>query len=229
VSAEIAILVPVLGRPQSAQPLIDSIRRATTMPHRIVFICSSEDRHQHHACRATGEETLLASWEPGPGDFARKTNLGFRETEEPFVFCGADDLRFHPDWATAALAVAEETGACVIGTDDLGNPLVRRGRHSTHSLVRRSYALDPGCTMDRTGEIYCELYDHQCVDNELVETAQARGVWAFARDAKVEHLHPLWRRTPMDETYRKALANGRADIRLLGSRRRLWTARSVLV
>lgn len=164
-------------------------------------------------------------FETGPGNFAKKTNRGLAETDEEFVFCGATDLTFTPGWDVAALEVAEATGAGVIGTNDGANPVVIKGKHSTHSLIRRAYAEDPGCTIDGTGAIYCEKYDHQAVDNELCEVAQVRSQWAFAASSLVQHHHPFYdRRTKMDATYEKALAKGREDRALFMRRRRLWQA-----
>jgi hypothetical protein len=168
-------------------------------------------------------EVLIVEWQPGAGDFAKKMNRGFAETREPFIFCGATDLTFMPGWDHAALAVAEQTGAGVIGTQDGANPNVIKGKHSTHPLVRRSYAEGRGCTVDGTGEIYCEFYDHQAVDAELCETAMQRGLWAFAQESRVLHHHPMYDRSvKRDPTYDKALAKGKEDIRLFMSRRHLW-------
>jgi hypothetical protein len=223
VDHSIAILIPVLGRPERAAPLVRSIRMSTDVPYQIVFLCSPND---HDAISAYSREVggvIVVGWEPGPGDFARKTNLGFAETTEPFVFCGATDLTFQPGWDVAALKVADETSAGVIGTWDGANPAVMHGKHSTHPLVRRSYAENLGCTIDGTGAIYSEAYDHQCVDNELIETAQSRGEWAFAAESRVLHHHPFYDRTMrIDATYKKALAHGKEDKILFMRRRRLW-------
>jgi hypothetical protein len=74
-----------------------------------------------------------------------------------------------------------------------------------------------------------EGYSHQWVDTELVETAMARGQWAFAKDSHVEHLHPFWHKGEMDATYEKALSTTRFDHRLYGQRRALWHRRSALL
>lgn len=218
----IAIVVPILGRAERAQLLLSSIRASTSVPHRILLLLSPGDPSnldwQH-----TDADWMIVPWEAGPGDFAKKMNFGFRETSEEFLFLGASDLEFTPGWDTAALRVAEQTGAGVIGTQDSANPVVKKGQHATHPLVRRSYAAEIGGTIDDTGEIYCELYDHQCVDNELVELAQARKQWAFAKDSVVIHHHPMYdRRSHMDSTYEKALAKGKSDRVLFMRRRRLW-------
>lgn len=219
--SSIAIIVPVLGRPQQAAPLIASIRTSTTVPYRVLFICSPGDDAARDYGRAG--DMLVVEWEPGEADFAKKTNRGLAETTEEFVFCGATDLTFTPGWDTAALEVAEQTGACVIGTQDGANPNVIKGKHSTHSLVRRSYAEERGCTVDGTGAIYCELYSHQAVDAELCETAMHRGVWAFAHESRVLHHHPMYdRKVKRDATYNKALEHGQEDIRLFMQRRHLW-------
>jgi hypothetical protein len=217
----IAILVPVLGRPQRAQPLVDSIRASTTLPYTLLFLCSrTDDALEAYAALS---ETHVCPFDPGPGDFARKMNLGFRLTGGDFCFLGATDLTFTAGWDVEALRVAEETGAGVIGTQDRANPVVKKGRHSTHPLVRRAYIERCGGTVDGSGQIYCELYDHQCVDNELIETAQHRGEWAFAPNSVVIHHHPFYdRQAKMDATYEKALAKGKEDIRLFQRRRRLW-------
>lgn len=221
--SEIAVLIPVLDRPERAYKVVQSIRDSSSERHRVLFLCSPGDKTEIYACQHTDADVHVVDWLPGPGDFARKTNLGYALTDEPFVFCGADDLTFGPNWDIEALQVAEETGAGVIGTWDGANPATMAGKHATHSLVRRSYVEEWGGTIDGTGSIYCELYDHQCVDNELVEIANLRAKWAFAHKSKVIHHHPIYDRTvTMDATYHKALAHGREDIALFMQRRRIW-------
>jgi len=217
----IAILVPVLGRPERALPLAQSAARGTDVPYSLTFMCSPDDDAEIAACSEAGD-VIVVDWPAGPGDYARKINAGYRATTEPFVFTAADDLIFHPGWASAALELADRIEASVIGTDDLWNPMVRRGDHSTHTLVRRSYVELEGASWDGPGTVFCEEYDHQYVDTELVACARARGVWAFCREARVEHLHPFAHKSAMDETYRKGLARGREDRRLYDQRSRLY-------
>lgn len=222
--SEIAVLLPVLDRPERAYAVVNSIREASVVRHRIIFLCSPKDKTEILACQHTDvDDVHIVGWDPGPGDFARKTNWGYAITSEPFVFCGADDLTFTEGWDVEALRVAEETGAGVIGTWDGANPATMAGKHSTHPLVRRSYIEECGGTIDDSGAIYCELYDHQCVDNELIELARTRNRWAFAEHSKIIHHHPIYDRSvKMDATYTKALAKGRDDISLFMRRRRMW-------
>jgi hypothetical protein len=220
----IAIVIPVLGRPEAVVNVQRSIEQVALVPYRVLFICSANDHEGLRASLSTDADVRIVDWEPGKADFARKINFGFRESLEPFVLLGATDLRFLQGWDRLALDVAGKTGAGVIGTDDMGNPLVKRGKHATHPLVRRTYIEELGGTFDEEpGVVYAECYDHQCVDNELIFVAQERGQWAFAHGSKVEHLHPLWRKSPMDPVYQKALARGQEDIRKFGGRRTDWT------
>lgn len=220
-SADLAILVPVLGRPERALPLAESAARATDLPYRLLFLCSPEDGAEIDACQQAGD-TLVVDWAAGAGDYARKINAGYRATTEPWIFTAADDLVFHPGWARSALATARSTGCSVIGTQDGWNGAVKAGRHSTHSLVSRAYVEREGASWDGPGIVLHEGYDHQYVDTELVAVARQRGTFAMAWDALVEHLHPMAHKARMDATYRKGLRASREDGGLYDRRRRLY-------
>lgn len=225
---EVAVVVPVLGRPQAAQPLADSLHKATTVSHRLVFVCSPDDTAQIHACKSTGADVLVADWQPGRGDFACKINHAYRQTREPYLFQAADDVRFHGQWDVEALAaITDSDGYGVCGTDDGANPTVRRGQHSTHSLIARWYVDECGASFDGPGSVFSEAYNHQCVDVELVELARSRGCFTFAAGALVEHRHPIWRTAPDDATYRKGAASAAQDRRLYAQRRRQWERAAV--
>lgn len=214
----IDILIPVLARPDRAEPLVKNIKKVTKESHHILFLCSLGDEEEIQACMATGEDVCVMPYEAGPGDFAKKINAGYRHTDGDFIQIGADDLVFHRGWEKEALKFSITAG--VIGTNDLHNPRVKRGYHSTHPLVSRVYIEVWNGTFDQTGEIFCELYDHQYVDDEFAQTAQLRGYWAFAKAAHVEHLHPYFGGAEMDATYEKALSKTREDYRLFQRRLR---------
>ena len=218
----IDILVPVLGRPRNAAPLVESIRDSTRgVTHCIIFLCSPGDDAQIDQALQWGDVVIVVTHQPEGGDYARKINIGIKDSKMPWILMGSDDLHFEPGWAEEALEVAEQTGKRVIATNDMANPEVMRGRHATHPLVARSYIEEYG-TIDAEG-FYCEEYDHQCVDVEATETAQARDEFAFAKNSIVRHMHPIFNRAvEMDQTYRKALEHGQRDRDLMLSRRRLW-------
>lgn len=218
------ILVPVLGRPQNAKPLVMSVAQNTTVPYTLTFLCSPGDTEQIEAANAVSH-TVVVDWESGPADAAKKWNYGFTITRADFVFTAADDVEFTPGWDTAILAEAERTGAGMIGSQDDANPLVKRGKHSTHSLFRRSYIDEVGGTFfDGPGVVYHEGYDHQFIDTEACKAAMDRGEWAFARQSVVRHHHPFYDKTvPLDDTYRRALGEASHDSRLFKERLGRWT------
>lgn len=224
----IAVLIPVLNRPDRVKPLLQSLAASADpdYPARPVFICSADDPAEHKAVGdALNDDRkilmILTGFPAGHGDYARKINLAATHplVTEPFLLVGADDLRFHPGWARAAIQQHERTGSPVVGTNDLGNPLVMRGGHATHSVVHRDYvALG---TVDEPGKLLHEGYSHNWVDNEFIETARARGAFTFAADSHVEHMHPIWRKGKDDATYRKGQERYRDDRRLYLRRRAL--------
>ena len=218
----IDILLPVLGRPQSAQPLVDNIHENTSVEHRILFLCSRDDTAQIEACFATDARTVVMQYPAGQADFSRKINAGFHATNQEWVFMGADDLTFEPHWDTTALKLAGDRFH-VVGTNDLANAQVKRGQFGTHCLIRRRYITEQGGTADQGhGTVLHEGYDHNFVDRELCHVAQSRGVFVFARHSRVKHSHYLWKTAAKDDTYRKALRHYQDDYRLFLSRAHLW-------
>lgn len=200
------VLIPVLDRPSRALPVVESI--VETSPAKVLFVATDGDRREIRAVRKVQrryDRVGLLVVEPHPyGDYARKINAGVRATSEPWIFQGADDLVFHPRWLDEALVTASINSARVIGTQDLCNPRTRTGRHSTHSLVARSYVEEVG-TVDEPGKLLHEGYAHGYVDDELVYSAKRRAEFAFARRSIVEHLHPTRNTAEMDATYEKAI------------------------
>ena len=218
----VVVLVPVLHRPWRAQPLAASLEAATPGPHRLLFVCTEGDVEEIGACYATGADVLVTAGPRLPGDWSRKINIGYHATDEPLMLLCGDDVHFHPRWQDE-VSNAAELGYGVIGTQDLGNRHVIAGMHSTHPVVARWYA-DKFGTVDGPGQVVCEEYDHNWVDNELVGTAKARHQWVFCNGAVVEHLHPNWHpdKVPADDTYRLGRAHFQDDLALFASRRLLW-------
>lgn len=213
----VTILVPVLNRPGNVQPLIDSIDAATPEPHRVLFIATAGDDAQIAAVEASTADL----WVIDQVEYVHKINAGFAVADGNVLFHGADDLAFRPGWLPAALARLGD-GIEVVGTNDLSNPRVMAGRHSCHNLFTRSYIDEVGGTVDGPGLVMHPGYRHWYCDDELVGTAQTRGVWAFAEDSHVEHLHPIFGKAEMDDTYRLGREHNAEDRRRFESRKRLW-------
>lgn len=216
------VLIPVLNRPARVAPLLASLRASqqdTTL--RPLFLVNRDDLLEIIALEEEAAPYLVCFEHREPGDFARKTNKGISHSCGEWVFAGADDLDFQPGWADEAIRVSERSGCRFVALNDQANPLVVRGRHATHPLVHRSYIEECG-TVDEAGKLYCELYDHQFVDNEATETAKCRGEFVAAPAAVVRHMHPIYDRAVSgDDTYRVGQAHGVDDRNLYTQRHRL--------
>lgn len=215
---DLVIIIPMLGRAHRVEPLLESIHATCTA--RILFAVTPGDQAVLAALDDAGAERITVPREPR-GDFQRKINLGIAATSEPYIFTGADDLRFHAGWFERAMARMSRRRVGVVGTNDLCNQRVIRGEHATHMLVSRDYVERFG-TIDEPGKFFHEGYPHEMCDDEAVATAKRRRAFAFAGDSHVEHLHPMVGKAPMDDLY---AAQGRRiqEGRLLFIRRRhLW-------
>lgn len=214
----VAIIVPVLGRPRNVAPLIASVEDATPEPHRLLFVVNDDDAAELEALEAAGADFLVVG--PARRSYACKINEGVNATTEPLIFTAADDLQFHPGWFEAAAAFVGD-GVHVVGTNDGTNMRTVLGFHSTHTLFTRAYVEKYG-TIDEPGKVFCEKYRHDYCDDEAIETAKSRGVYAHAFESVVEHMHPMANKAEDDDTYRlgrKWSPNGHSVYK---TRRHLW-------
>jgi hypothetical protein len=226
--ADLAVLAPVLGRPWRVRSFLESLAPTVPQGTRVVFICDSSDHPQERAIH-----TLLDDGQFGPlevlsvkhdGTYAAKIRVGLQVTQEALVFTAADDLEFEDGWLEAAMAYLADGLVHVVGVNDMidraNEPRFRARVHASHFLMTRAYATQP--TVDGQPGPFSLAYHHQFVDDELIATAKARNVYAYAEDAHVPHLHVLTGTAADDETYRLGRARLREDRRIFHSRERLW-------
>lgn len=212
--SDLAILVPVLGRPHRVQPLLDSVA-GTTLACRVLFIADPDDRGEHDAIRAAAADMLIHR-----GNYAAKIAAGVAATDEPLIFTGADDLTPLPGWLDAAKV--RLTGRVeVVGVNDLLPRRPGREGHATHFVMTRAYA--ERSTIDGGPGPFHQGYAHNFCDDELIATARKRAVYVYAEGSCVRHDHPMAGGED-DDTYRKGRATFRADRRIFQRRRRLWAA-----
>lgn len=219
-----AVVVPVLRRPQNAEPFMRSLR-ATTGLVTAYAICDPDDEDTIQAWKAAGAEVLRGDDEHVSGEppaepahtFAQKANLGYRQTREPWLFLVGDDVRFWPGWLDQAQAAAGDRYH-VVGTNDLGNPRVTSGEHAVHLLIRRKYIDGMGASWDGPGVVAHDGYRHWYVDDEIVTAAKQRGVWAPCLLSRVEHLHPAFGKADVDDVYRLGAEQAEADKKLFLAR-----------
>lgn len=213
----VAILIPTYYRaeriPDVTMNALDSTEHAN-----VYFIVEPDDHASITAVVGTVGANLVLNRRKQ--NYAGAINTGVIDTDEPYVFAGADDLNFHHGWFEAAVALMKKPIE-VVGTNDLGNPSVMRGEHATHYLVTRNYATQG--VADREGIMLHEGYDHNWCDTEFIETAKWRGRFAPCLDSKVEHMHVAWGKAQMDRTYTKGFSNEGIDARLFQERSELWS------
>lgn len=210
----VAVLVPVLGRPQRVKPLLASL--AATCPTAIAYFLPDNDDGPEIRAIEAARGVMLAT---AHRSYAAKINAGVRLTREPLLFLAADDIEPQPGWLEKAQAHMKD-GVQVVGVNDLIERRPERQGHATHFLMTRDYAEQP-CIDGSRGPLH-EGYDHSFVDDELIATAVKRGAYAYASDAHVKHDHPMAGGED-DETYRKGRRMFRQDRKLFARRARLWT------
>lgn len=221
---DLLTVVPVLGRPENVAPLIAS-HHATT-PGPLCFVVDDDDEREMAAIEAAAtDRTLTLRVRPGKtgrGTWPQKINKAWQEIGRGFTWqlCCADDVVFHDGWWEATSALRAESRIGVIGTNDLGNPRVIAGHHTTHPLVRSHYVHHRG-TVDQRNRIVHGGYMHQFVDDELVGTAKARAAWGFCPGAVIEHMHPYWGKGETDNVYLLGDSTRRHDQLLWEERRPL--------
>lgn len=236
------IAIPILHRAHRVRPVVESCIEAGTPGLDIVFAVTPGDDAVIAAVEAASAEHpgyvhhyLMTPWPAdGRADYARKINAIWRATDRAWLFMGADDLQFEPGWIEAAMDAAGRDclpGVVpgVVGTNDLGNPRVLAGTHSTHSIINRDWARLHGVAGMRNGssrqtQVLCEEYWHEGVDDELVGWAKSHHAMVFALDSHVRHRHPNWDASvPSDELYRQQPGRMRDGRRVLARRRKLWS------
>jgi glycosyltransferase involved in cell wall biosynthesis len=235
---EVAIIVPVAQR-DNAEPFLRSLMASITKEQRerlVVYVMADVGDV------VTDEAWMQWAGLPYPrqffdanrylrtmGSFAEKVNRGFEISTEPWLFLVGDDVRFHKGWLDQAMEVARTTGKHVIGTNDLGNEMVKAGRHATHMLIRREYVKHTGASWDGPGVVCHEGYRHWFVDNEIVEAARQVDAWAPCLLSHVEHLHPLFGKGTFDSVYQIGQDAANADAELWRSRWARYRDPEVLV
>lgn len=206
----IAILIPTYNRVGRLQGVVDNAQT----PDATVYLIMEPDEAKEF------EGAVTITRPEGFGTYAKAINHAYRVTEEPYLFCGADDLNFKEGWAHSALRQMKGN-IQVVGTNDLSHPAVLSGEHATHYLVARHYLDTVGGVYDEgPGSFLPECYDHNWTDTEFIQTARHRGVYMACLESVVEHNHPTWGKAPMDDTYAKSFRGASSDARVAQRRLR---------
>lgn len=215
----IDILIPSIGRPDRLADLVDNIHATTRHPHRVAIITEGFDTATQSAVDGI-DATLIIN--ERTENYAGAVNTAYDLTDGEWLFCGADDLAFHDGWDEACL-VHDDDWFQVFGTNDLLNPYVMAGMHSTHSLVSRTYLNDVGGVVDLgPGSFLPECYDHNFTDTEFIGTAKMRARFRPCLDSIVEHLHVSTGKVAVDSTHERSVRAFCEDDALYETRRDIW-------
>lgn len=215
----IDIIIPTIGRPYRLADLVTNITEATRSEHRVVFVTEADDAETIDAVDALG---LIAVINQRTENYAGAVNTAYEQSDARYLFAGADDLIWHPGWDTEALT-RFDGWVGVVGTNDLLNPYVLAGSHSTHHLVARWYLDDFGGVVDLgPGSFLPECYDHNFTDTEFIGTAKMRARFRPCLTSVVEHLHVTTGRAPHDATHDRSIRAFDDDAALYDARRDLW-------
>ena len=219
----VAVLIPTLGRPNRIQPLLDNLNATTTGDFTAYFIVEQDDAPTIDAVRQAGAGLIIND---GPPTYASCINTAYRQTDEPYLFLGADDIVFLDRWFEAAVAEMADSKVGVVGTADPHHPLPD---HSSHSLVRRRYIEEQSGCMDLRDTVLYP-YRHGFTDHELVGVAKSRHAYRYCESSCVEHHHPGWDSlgrvrggATLDATYQKGNRHHRLDTMTFIERSRKWS------
>lgn len=219
--AKVAVVIPVLNRPSRVKPLVEAFKASCSPEQATLYIVAqTNDKAELEEivrCADTHPEVFngvgIIVVSPDKQSWAKKVNESLSQTEEPWLFLGGDDLDFKPGWFEK-LDPYLESEFSVIGTRDGHNDSTLS---TAHPVVRRDYAEKLG-TIDEPGKVVHDGYHHNFPDTELVATAMMRGRYKLALDVVIEHLHPLYGKAKLDDTYRLGQVNFGKDKALYNER-----------
>lgn len=138
-------------------------------------------------------------------------------TRHDLVCFVGDDTIPQPDFLKNALKKMNEFdgGWGLVGLNDGHN---EQTELATHWLGHKKLLpfLD--------GEFFCTEYKHCFCDNELTERSKIINRYVYAKDAVIEHDHPIFKKTELTDDYKRVYALDYIihDKLLFGQRRKLW-------
>lgn len=219
IQSSVAIFIPTYKRSERILNVYNNAKNSSPQVSNVYFIVEKDDLASIDALRKYRLPYFINERSRG---VAGAHNTAYLKTTEKYFFTGSDDFDFKPGWLEKALE--KMAGKIkVVGVNDLHNPDVIGQKYATQFLIDRDYIKKRSGVYDEENIILSETYSHNWSDREFFETAKLRGVFAFCPEAHVEHLHPAWGLSEMDETYAKQEGTGSHDRRLYLKRRPLWT------
>lgn len=182
----IAVIVPVMRRPQSVRALLSSFQ-ASNPTGDMYFVVDEDDGPQREAVKKVNGNEIVNF--DRLKTFARKCNLGYRLTDEPWLLFIGDDVVFHKNWQQNAFAECGDKA--FISTNDLLTTRVKNGQHAVHPIISRDFIDTVGTSWDGPCRVCHEGYKHSYVDDEWTIVAKNNNQFGFSPTSVIEHVHPL--------------------------------------
>lgn len=220
VETKLAIFLPTYKRPNILLKVARNIEHNTHNPHKLYFGIELDDAESMKVLKHNKLNFYVNEYDPS---FSNTIQTLYEHTDEPIFMMANDDFYFTYNWDEAPMKVLTEHGnIMVLGVHD-GNP--SNTKYSTISLVKRTYIEQQSGVIDMPRRVLYP-YNHNFVDDEFTETAQARRVWDKLEAPCIIHQHHsfTWvsERNELDETYKKNDALAGLDTQTYFSRRPLW-------
>lgn len=201
-SHSVSVVIPSRDRPESLLRAVESV--LSTSPG-VDIVCVLDDGDVESrailptldaisVCIVTGEMHTAELWNIGAA-FARRMN------NANYFVIGADDVVFQPGWLEAAWNVMVSIGGSgLVGLNEGDGSAF--GVMATHFMVSLKYAVRGlgGCIM-------IPSYRHGHTDAEATIRARRDGRLAWAEEARIQHLHPIYGTAPNDKIYEKGAAS----------------------
>jgi glycosyltransferase involved in cell wall biosynthesis len=206
----VQVVIPTYKRPDKLKSTIDQLR-----DREVIYVCHETDIESQKILTKAHKQFVIDYQQPSG---VNATNRGFWATTADWIVIGQDDFTWHVGWLQEATRVQKETNAMVVGFSDG----YRTDKHSVAWLIYRPYAMSEGLCIGFPNVIFNPHYKKNFSDNELNDTAKLRGVFAYAENAVLEHLHPSFGKSLDDSTYQHLEPYFEQDFALYKSRQHLW-------
>lgn len=201
----ISIIVPTRNRPKEFRRMCDTIVETQRNKNEVVaYIDGDDGSFKDYPSYNAYDGKLRIAYVVGPRIILTDCWNKCIPKASGEIFCqGNDDIVFKtPDWDVAvenAFAACPDKILLVHGSDE--------GQHfnkfAAHGFVHKRW-------IDTIGYFIPPYFSSDYGDNWLNDLANACGRRQFI-PIKIEHLHFLFKKAPMDETYRERLARHAHD------------------
>lgn len=210
---DIAVLIPTYGRSKKLNSVVKNFYKYSKISN-LYFIIDPEDTESVEWLKTSNQKGFIVS-----GEYVEAINFGYKNTTEPYIFCGADDIEFTKDWDIKLVKNFEDEDINITGgIDDW--ICSRAGIHISHPLVRREYIKKIGGCLGQKDAIYYSGYKHYHCDIELEQVAWSRGCIKVDEKVTIKHNHFVNNKVENDATYQRSYQMLRADTELYNLRKK---------